>query len=108
MVSELGTRIGLTPNSHLFFISGEELTPILETAHVNRALRRHRWFGRSLAGIEDRLSESERGRKFAQHVSLTTITFLSEGDGPRDVELRRRATKGTKSQRKRTLDYVDL
>ena len=100
-ISELGTRISLYPNSHVFLLtSSKSASHILDTAHVNRALRRHRWFiraseaglGAGAADLDDRLSElNPRARRYAQSVSLSTIGLLADGDGSEEVELRKYA-----------------
>ena len=82
-MSEVGTRVALSPSAVVLLVSGADTVPILETAHINRSLRRRRWFVRDvIGGVEDALRMSPKASKLAQATALTTITFLSDNDTP--------------------------
>ena len=82
MVSEVGTRVAMNPSAVVFLVSGADTVPILETAHINRSLRRRRWFVRDVIDVEDSLRQSVKASKFAQVTALTTVTFLADNDTP--------------------------
>ena len=88
VVSEVGTRVAMSPSAVVLLVSGTDTVPILETAHINRSLRRRRWFARDVIGVEGSLRRSAKASKFAQVAALTTVTFLADNDTPRDADLR--------------------
>ena len=78
----------MSPSAVVLLVSGTDTVPILETAHINRSLRRRRWFARDVIGVEGSLRRSAKASKFAQVAALTTVTFLADNDTPRDADLR--------------------
>ena len=51
----MGTRVALSPSAVVLLLSSVDAVPILETAHINRALRNRRWFVHGVADVEEAL-----------------------------------------------------
>ncbi len=50
IVSDIGTRVALNPFAQVLVVSADDLLHILETAHINRALRKdRRWFVKGMS-----------------------------------------------------------
>jgi hypothetical protein len=55
VVSEIGARVALSPFAQVLVVSPKDLVHLLETAHINRSLRKRRWFARDAIQVEEKL-----------------------------------------------------
>ena len=98
-VSEISSRLVLHPDAHILFLTSSRLREVIDASQMNKALTTikssnagRRWYARGLVEDEAVLNDLEMSaRDFAQHTSLTTLSFMASTDTLEAVEMLKRS-----------------
>jgi hypothetical protein len=86
--SEIGSRLVLHPDAHIFFLTSSRLREVIDVAHMNKDLTNsgRRWYARNIHDLDFEVVED-----FCIRTSLTTLTFMASVESDEAVELLRRS-----------------